>query len=195
MKIFEAHTENGGWHPFFHPFPSHGPFTVFVLFAQKPTPTFTLTHHSQTTPWPKMAAVRSSLNHALRNEAFCYKNCRGRIKNNSRTTSTAPAGSMLADIHVLLFPEIANARADRFARHGAWCRKITSHHTWKRLSVSSSRYFVQCCKRYEDVDCVRRCRLCIIETNVLISINDLLLKTCEKWNNKNYVKIISWKQS
>jgi len=26
-----------------------------------------------------------------------------------------------------------NARADRFARHGAWCRKITSHRTWKRL--------------------------------------------------------------
>lgn len=125
------------------------PFTVFVLFAQKPTPTFTLTHHSQTTPWRKMA-VEVIVKPRPMKRSFLLELSRQDQDNNSRTTSAAPTGNVSTDIHVPLFPEIVNARAGRFARHGAWCRKITSHRTWKRLSISSSRLFVQCRKRYKD---------------------------------------------
>lgn len=47
-------------------------YSLPVFFAEKPTLTFTLAHHSQTIPRPKMAAMRSSLDHALRNGAFRY---------------------------------------------------------------------------------------------------------------------------
>lgn len=56
--------------PLFHPFPSLGPLTVFVLCSPKippqlsPSPTIPKRFHGRR--WP----LRSSLDHALRNEAF-----------------------------------------------------------------------------------------------------------------------------
>lgn len=129
-----------------------------------PSPTIPKRLHGRR--WP----LRSSLNHALWNEAFCWRNCRGRIKNNSRTTSASPTGSGLTGIRVLLFPEIVNARADRFARHGASCRKITRHCTWKRLSISSSRFFVQC--RERGTGWLKR--FAKVKTKNLMSIDELL---------------------
>lgn len=114
---------------------SHGPlYSLPVFFAEKPTLTFTLAHHSQTISQPKMAATRSSLDHALRNGAFRYDASdvmekRPRAPQGRRAALLREAEAFLLFLYpsfvrslacVPLFPEIANMRGWLIrARHAA----------------------------------------------------------------------------